>query len=85
MSNQPSPNFAFLAHHDARLVALATQAEEYFATDPPTSIGKLRLFAEVLAKLEPQSAESFTTANRDFQASHDIGGERFEERAVGGQ
>ncbi len=49
MSN-PSPNFSYLAHHDARLVALATQAEESFATDPPTSIAKLRLFAEVLAK-----------------------------------
>ncbi len=50
MSIQPSPNFAYLAHHDARLVALATQAEEVFASDPPTSIAKLRLFAEVLAK-----------------------------------
>ena len=26
-----SPNFAYLAYHDARLVALATQAEQYFA------------------------------------------------------
>ena len=50
MSTQPSPNFAYLAHHDARLVALATQAEEVFASDPPTSLAKLRLFAEVLAK-----------------------------------
>lgn len=50
MSSQPSPNFAYVAHHDARLVALATQAEEAFASDPPTSIAKLRLFAEVLAK-----------------------------------
>lgn len=50
MSSQPSPNFAYLAHHDARLVALATQAEAVFASDPPTSIAKLRLFAEVLAK-----------------------------------
>lgn len=51
--SQPSPNFAYLAHHDARLVALATQAEEVFASDPPTSIAKLRLFAEVLAKRAP--------------------------------
>ena len=50
MENTPSPNFAYLAYHDARLVALATQAESSFATDPPTSIAKLRLFAEVLAK-----------------------------------
>jgi hypothetical protein len=32
--SQPSSNFAYLAHHDARLVALATQAEEHFGTDP---------------------------------------------------
>ena len=50
MNSTPSTNFAYLAHHDARLVALATQAEEVFASDPPTSIAKLRLFAEVLAK-----------------------------------
>ncbi len=50
MNAKPSPNFAYLAHHDTRLVALATQAEEVFASDPPTSIAKLRLFAEVLAK-----------------------------------
>lgn len=50
MNGTPSLNFAYLAHHDARLVALATQAEELFGTDPPTSIAKLRLFAEVLAK-----------------------------------
>jgi type I restriction enzyme R subunit len=46
----PSPNFAFLAYHDARLVALATQAEEHFADDPAVSLYKLRLFGEVLAK-----------------------------------
>lgn len=50
MNTKPSANFAYLAHHDTRLVALATQAEEVFASDPPTSIAKLRLFAEVLAK-----------------------------------
>ena len=30
----PSPNFSYLAHHDERLVALGTQAEESFAQDP---------------------------------------------------
>ncbi|MBX3197917.1 MAG: type I restriction-modification system endonuclease [Labilithrix sp.] len=50
MSTEPSPNFVYLAYHDARLVALATQAEAVFASDPSTSIAKLRLFAEVLAK-----------------------------------
>lgn len=50
MRNVPSPNFAFLAHHDARLVALATQAEEHFASDANVSLYKLRQFCEVLAK-----------------------------------
>lgn len=30
MPTSPSPNFSFLAYHDARLVALGTQAEEHF-------------------------------------------------------
>src|SRR5436305_1760643 len=47
---QPSPNFAYLAHHDARLVALATQAEEHFAGDPTITLFKLRQFGEVLAQ-----------------------------------
>ncbi len=46
----PSPNFAYLAHHDARLVALATQAEQLFTIDPAATLMKLRLFAEMLAK-----------------------------------
>ena len=50
VTTQPSPNFAYLAHHDPRLAALATQAEEHYASDPATCLAKLRLFAEVLAK-----------------------------------
>lgn len=50
MKNSPSPNFAYLAHHDERLVALATQAEEHFAADPTITLFKLRQFGEVLAK-----------------------------------
>jgi hypothetical protein len=50
VSSQPSPNFAFLAYHDARLVALGTQAEEHFAGDPTVTLFKLRQFAEVLAQ-----------------------------------
>jgi type I restriction enzyme R subunit len=46
----PSPNFAYLAHHDERLVALATQAEEQFARDPAVTLIKLRQFGEFLAK-----------------------------------
>ena len=48
--NQPSPNFAFLAHHDARLSALGSQAEGYFATDPNVTLFKLRQLCEILAK-----------------------------------
>ena len=50
MDITPSPNFAFLAHHDARLVALATQAEQHFAGDPTITLWKLRQFGEVLAQ-----------------------------------
>jgi type I restriction enzyme R subunit len=50
VSPSPSPNFAFLAHHDPRLVALGTQAEEHFASDPNVTLYKLRQFCEVLAK-----------------------------------
>ncbi len=49
MPSLPSPNFAYLAHHDVRLVALATQAEEHFASDPTITLFKLRQFGEVLA------------------------------------
>jgi restriction endonuclease S subunit len=50
LPSTPSPNFAFLAYHDARLVALGTQAEEHFATDANVTLYKLRQFCEVLAK-----------------------------------
>ena len=45
-----SPNFAYLAHHDARLAALGTQAEGHFAGDPTITLFKLRQFGEVLAQ-----------------------------------
>jgi len=45
-----SPNFAFLAKHDALLLRYAAQAERYFADDPNACLLKLRLFAETLAK-----------------------------------
>jgi type I restriction enzyme, R subunit len=50
LTTQPSVNFAYLAHHDARLVALATQAEEHFGNDPTITLFKLRQFGEVLAQ-----------------------------------
>ena len=45
-----SPNFSYLAHHDPRLAALATQAEQHFAADPTITLWKLRQFGEVLAQ-----------------------------------
>ena len=56
----PSPNFAFLAYHDARLVALATQAEEHFAGDPTVTLFKLRQFGEVLAQRAAAQVGLFT-------------------------
>ncbi len=50
MNTTPSPNFAYLAHHDPRLAALGTQAEQQFAIDPSVTLAKLRQFGEVLAK-----------------------------------
>jgi type I restriction enzyme R subunit len=50
VNTKPSSNFAYLAHHDARLVALATQAEEHFGADPTVTLFKLRQFGEVLAQ-----------------------------------
>lgn len=60
MSPKPSPNFAYLAHHDARLVALATQAEEHFAGDPAVTLFKLRQFGEVLAQRAASKVGLFT-------------------------
>ena len=44
MTTTPSANFAYLGHHDPRLVAVATQAERLFAEDPNACLIKLRLF-----------------------------------------
>lgn len=50
VTDRASPNFSYLAYHDARLVALATQAEQHFAADPTITLFKLRQFGEVLAQ-----------------------------------
>ncbi len=50
MTPKLSPNFAYLAYHDARLSALAPQAEQHFAGDPTVTLFKLRQFGEVLAQ-----------------------------------
>lgn len=68
MQATPSPSFAFLAHHDARLVALATQAEQSFSTDPMTALVKLRQFGELGRCNE---FERFTATTHDAFAALD--------------
>jgi len=67
VNTQPSPNFAYLAHHDARLVALATQAEEHFAGDPTVTLFKLRQFGEVLAQRAAAKVGLFESAEEGQQ------------------
>ena len=50
MTTAPSPNFAYLAHHDPKLVAIATQAEVLFPVAPVATLAALRAFGELLAK-----------------------------------
>jgi type I restriction enzyme, R subunit len=45
-----SPNFQFLTDLDPALVKPAAMAERYCLTDPSSSLAKIRLFAEFLAK-----------------------------------
>jgi type I restriction enzyme R subunit len=63
----PSPNFSYLAHHDARLVALATQAEEHFAGDPTVTLFKLRQFGEVLAQRAAAKVGLFASSEEGQQ------------------
>ncbi len=67
MDKTPSPNFAYLAHHDARLVALGTQAEEHFAGDPTVTLFKLRQFGEVLAQRAAARVGLFVDAQEGQQ------------------
>ena len=46
----PSPNFAYLAHHDPRLAEVATRAERVLGLDPEGALNHLRLFGELVAK-----------------------------------
>lgn len=43
-------NFTFLAEYSPQLSELGQLAERYFTDDPPTTLIKLRLFAEIVAK-----------------------------------
>lgn len=70
-----SANFGFLRKQgDDQLFRLAALAEQYFSTDPPASLSKLRLFAELLAKdvaarhaLLPSRAVSFDEVLRTLK------------------
>lgn len=49
-SGSVSPNFWFLAQHDAALLRAASSAEQYVFDDPNTALFKLRQLAEIFAK-----------------------------------
>jgi type I restriction enzyme R subunit len=69
MSRAPgwsSPNFDFLAEHDALLVRYAAQAERYFAEDPSTSLDKLRQFIHVLAQRTAALVGAYSPEREDL-------------------
>jgi hypothetical protein len=47
---QTTGNFTFLEAHSPQLAKLGRLAERYFSEDPPTSLVKLRQFAEITAR-----------------------------------
>jgi hypothetical protein len=59
---QPTENFVYFAEHDAELVKLGALAEHFFSYDPPTTLIKLRQFAELLSKLVAARHASYRTA-----------------------
>jgi type I restriction enzyme R subunit len=61
-----SPNFAFLAKHDALLVRYGAQAERYVFDDPNTALIKLRQFSEVLAKLAAAQVGVYLSVENSF-------------------
>ena len=48
--NNNSKNFGFLAEHDLLFVEIASSAERAFASDPNTTLFKLRQLGEALAQ-----------------------------------
>ena len=50
MSNHIQSNFAYLRQHDDQLARLGLLAEQYFPTDPNTTLLKLRQLTELLAR-----------------------------------
>lgn len=61
-----SLNFEFLENKVPELVKLGALAERYFNEDPPTSIVKVRQFAEMLAKLIAARQAAFDPQNNNF-------------------
>ncbi len=78
MPAKVSPNFAFLASYDTRLVALATQAEEHFTADPTITLFKLRQFGEVLA----QRAAAMVGLYDAGEPQHELINRLFDKRAI---
>jgi len=64
-----SPNFGFLAHLDASLVALGAHAELLFSVDPVASLVRLRLLGERLTR-ELAAHAGIRLAELDSQANH---------------
>lgn len=59
-------NFAFLAGNNPQLARLGSLAERYFHDDPPTSLVKLRQFAELVAKDVAARQALLTTDRMSF-------------------
>jgi type I restriction enzyme R subunit len=62
-----SRNFDYLATHDVQLTNLGALAERYFRDDPPTSIFKIRQFAELLAKLIAARSAAYRDEQETFE------------------
>ena len=61
-----SENFAFLSRTDAQLARLGALAEWSLHVDPPTTIQKLRIFTEVLARLVAARQGALPLPNEAF-------------------
>jgi type I restriction enzyme R subunit len=59
-------NFTFLTSHSPQLAKLGRLAERYFHDDPPTSLVKLRQFAELVAKDVAARQALLTTGRMSF-------------------
>jgi type I restriction enzyme R subunit len=60
-------NFSFLGRYDTRLAQFGLLAERYYRADPPTSIVKVRQFAELLAKLIAARQAIYRGENETFE------------------